>query len=238
MRDRSAGREGVGAGVVEVGRAVALPHRVAERQVGGAAPRHVDGGAARVEIQHGRLPPLRDADGGVKGHGNVDFGARPVQAASGRRVDADYGRRRHFNQLHGAALGRCNDRIRPAAHVKGMDAKGAVKPVKAVHAVGGRAGREQGAVAGAYPYQLDAVVPARGDRGVRGAVDELERGHVKGAVELVKAARAVGRRSQGLQGAVCVHAHQLDAVVAFGGDQGVRDAAHVKGGDAARAVEL
>ena len=221
--------------MVEVGCLLALPHRVAEHELGGVVARVVAGRAARVELQQGRP---RDADGAAKGHCDVDFGALPVHPVGGRRADAKRGSRRHLDQLHGAALGRGDDRVGAAAQLKGVDAECAVEPVKAARAVGGRAGREQGAVAGAHADQLDAVVGARGDRGVRRAVAELERGDAKGVAELLKAARAVGRRPQWLQGAVCVDADQLDAVVALGGDQGVRaSAAQVERGDVARAVE-
>ena len=133
--------------------------------------------------------------------------------------------------------------MRPTAQVKGVGGKGAAEPVKAARAVGGRPGREHGSVACADADQLDAAAAggefvARGDRGVRGAA-ELERGDAVGILELVKAARAVDRRSAGLQGAVFVDADQLDAVAAFGGDQGVRAAAaQVERGDVARAGEL
>ena len=148
-----------------------------------------------------------------------------MRAAAGLRADAVYGRRRQLDQLDRIAVERGRKRVRPAGYGKGADAAGAVQPAKAggaAAAAGRRAGREQGAVAVAHADQLHGVVRARGDRGVCGAVAGAEDVDAARLAEAVKAGRAVGGRSRGLDGAVVVHADQLHGVLELGGDQGVR----------------
>ena len=87
--------------------------------------------------------------------------------------------------------------------------------------------------------QLDAVVVVPRDQGVRVAA-QAERGDAGRAVELQGGVvgGVFAERSPRLQRAVFADAHELDAVVGKSGDQGVRVAAHFKGGDAQGAVEL
>ena len=238
VHDRAAAaRQGVNAGIVEAVRLLAVLHLVAELQRVGVVAADVLGRAARVEMQH-RRP--RDADLAVKGHADHDFGAPLVRAAGGLRADAGYGRRRQLDQLDRIAVERGRKRVRPVAHGKGADAAGAVQPAKAgraAAAAGRRAGREQGAVAVAHADQLHGVVRARGDRGVRGAVDRAEDVDAARLVEAVEPGRAVVGRSRGLEGAVFVHADQLHGVLELGGDQGVRAVAQGERGNLPRAGE-
>ena len=174
----------------------------------------------------------RDVDPAVKGNGDADGGARPVRAV-GRR-DAGYGRRRKPDQLDAVDRGR-HGRVRAGAQGKGGDGMRAAEPVKAAGAVGRRAGRREGAVF-VHADQLDAVVGRRGGDGVRAGA-QGKGGDGMRAAEPVKAAGAVGRRAGRREGAVFVHADQLDAVARMGGDQRVRGVAHFKGVHAARPVE-
>ena len=198
MRDLAASRQGVDAGVVEVGGRLAAQHRVAERELGRVVARSVPGDAARVEAQLG-LPG--DAYGAGKGHVDADYGALPVRPTGGRRVDAEHVSRRQPDQLDGAAaVDRGGDRVRAAAHAERVDAVGAAEPVKAGRSVGRRSGREQGAVvAAADADRLYAVVAARGDYGVRAvAAGGLERGDADRSAQPVKGLRAVPRGCDGL----------------------------------------
>ena len=88
-RDRAAGRQGALAGIVEVVRSLAGPHRVVEQQLCRSVARGVRCRAARVEPQHGLAI---DEHGAVKGHCYDDCGARPECAGCGRRGDVGHAR--------------------------------------------------------------------------------------------------------------------------------------------------
>ena len=139
------------------------------------------------------------------------------------------------DQLDGAAsVPRGHGGVRAAAHLEHVDCL-CVAQRKAARAVGRRAGRLEGAVF-VDADQLDGVGSAGGHHGVRAAA-HLEHVDVAGAVERVEAARAVGRRTGRLEGAVFVYAYQLDAVVAVRGHHGVPAAAHLERGDASGDAE-
>ena len=83
--------EGIGAGIVQVGRLVARLHHVQERQLVRVAAAGVRGAARRLGCkQHRRTS--RDDYRLVKGHGDVDCMSSAVRAVGARRCDA-HGRR-------------------------------------------------------------------------------------------------------------------------------------------------
>ena len=218
--------------VVEGRGSLPRPDGVQEHQRVAAAARLVRGAAARVEAQ---LGPPRNVHPLVKGDLDRYLRARPVRAAGRARRDPRDGRRRQADQLD-AVVGPGGHRgVRAAGRLEGDDAPRSVKLVKALsagagHFVCGRPGLQQFAVA-AYADQLDAVFAIRGHDGVRVAPRAEDRGADRGA-QPVKAPGAVERRVGRLHGAVVVDADQLDGVIAGRGDQRVRAAVHVKGGDA------
>ena len=118
--------------------------------------------------------------------------------------------------------------------MEGVDCKGAPKLGKG-GAVRGIARRGQCGAVFVDPYDLDAVVVARGDDRERAVA------HVEG----VDAARpgklgkvgAVGGEPPGGQGAVFVDPYDLDAVVVARGDDRERAVAHVEGVDRKRPVK-
>ena len=165
--DRAGARQGAGARMLEVGRVLALPHRVVEHQRIAVVAREERGRGARAEPQIRRIS--LDADGAVKPDGDGDFRAGPVRGVGGRRGDAGGVRRRQPHELK-AAVARPPDGegVGAAAQCKHVDIDGRCEPWKAAVPVR-RAGREQVAVL-AHADQLDGLAGAAGgNRGVRAA---------------------------------------------------------------------
>ena len=156
----------------------------------------------------------------------VDVPGPEARAGNGRRhagagrqgavvaVDAD--------DLDLVGRKRCDHGVRPAvARYKGVDARGGAQAK--VAAVGCVARGREGAVV-VHAQQLDGRFGAScHDR--KRLVAQPEGGDIHGSPE--QQAAAVGRVARGREGAVIlVHAQQLDGVVAGGGGDHVRGAAH------------
>ena len=229
--------------IVECVRATLAGGRgVPEHQRVAAVARMVGGRAARVEPQ---LDRPRHADVAVECNADVYILAQPVHAAGAGRGDVGHRRRRQPDQLDaaagmnmaGGATGYGHG-VRGATQVERRNGIRVVDLGKTVRAIDRRAGRQQGAVAPAHVDQLDAAT-RRGCHGVRAAGgDGGDMGDAAGAREPGKAVRAAVGNSGRNQRAVPIHADQLDAAAAVGGDQGVDGSVQVERGYIARPTEI
>ena len=225
--DRAGARQGASARVLEIGGALALPHLVAEHERVGPVARLVSGRAARVEPDLWR--PL-DHDGVVELDCDVDLGAEAVRGVGGRRGDAGGERRRR--QSCKIQRNVVTERGR-----QGIDAAAQGKSVDCQRWRGSEAasGRQQGAVP-AYADQLVVGTP-RAYHGVRGAAAAGKVGGNGARAVEIEAGIGVARRAGRLQGAVPVHADQLDGALLVGRDEGVHCSVQLEGCEAAHAAE-
>ena len=140
----------------------------------------------------------------------------------------------HADQLDSVAAIRGHDGVRAVAYGKGVDVMGAADRAKARGAR--RAARGVcGQNVPVHAYKLGALTVRRRDR-----VRAVAYGKGVDADGAAKAQRAaVGQRAGRLEGAVLVHAQQLDAAAAVArrGDDGVRAAVRVKGGHGVRVLQ-
>ena len=130
-------------------------------------------------------------------------------------------------------LSRGDQGVRAAVQVERLDGARRRERQVVVLAVEQRVDALQDAVP-VHADQLHAVVPQRGNQGVR-APAQVERGKVDRKPE--STVKGVGQRRIRLQGAVGVHADQLHGVGQASADEGVRAAAHTERVDRAGAVE-
>ena len=168
-----------------------------ERDDAGGAIERVEGDGA----WRGRRSVAGQGCGGAARRrvGGIAVGGRADRLEGAVFVDAG-----QLNAVVGMPRGRHG--VRVAAHLKHVDGVGAVQRIEAAKAVGGRAGRLEGAVF-VDAYQLDAAWTVRGRHGGVRVAAHLECVDVAGAVQR-EAAGAVGRRAGRLEGAVTVDADQ------------------------------
>ena len=168
--------------------------RQAVRRLEGAVAVDADQLGAVVKVRRGEGVHAAVHGKGGDADGAVELPVPRVAQPAGRLhggvlVDAD--------QLRAAAsIVRDDDRVGGAVHGKGVDAVGAVKPVKAVAAMAGHRSRREGAVVVDADHVHDVIVN-RGRQGVRAAVD----GDYVDVAQAAKAvaAHAVRQRSRGDQ---------------------------------------